>query len=89
MDAGVTVIIRETYASSLEMAGRVLETLGETRAEARAATQLFRQHDEATLAAQYQVKEDEDKLRATTRESAQQLQKLFEADQTRRDATQG
>jgi monovalent cation:proton antiporter-2 (CPA2) family protein len=89
MDAGVTTIIRETYASSLEMAGRVLETLGESRAEAREAIQTFRHHDEATLAAQYQVKDDEDKLRATTRESAQQLQKLFEADQTPRDASNG
>ncbi len=89
MDAGVTAVIRETYASSLEMAGRVLETLGESRAEAREAVQTFRRHDEATLAAQYQVKDDEDKMRATTRESARQLQKLFEADQTRRDATHG
>jgi hypothetical protein len=67
----------------------VLETLGESRAAAREAIQTFRQHDEATLAAQYQVKDDEDKLRATTRESAQQLQKLFEADQTPRDASNG
>lgn len=89
MDAGVTAIIRETYASSLEMAGRVLEALGESRAEAREAVQTFRRHDEATLAAQYQVKDDEDKMRATTRESARQLQKLFEADQTQRDATRG
>jgi monovalent cation:proton antiporter-2 (CPA2) family protein len=89
MDAGVSTIIRETYASSLEMAGRVLETLGESRAAAREAIQTFRRHDEATLAAQYQVKDDEDKLRATTRESAQQLQKLFQADQAPGDAGNG
>ncbi|MFZ1100386.1 MAG: monovalent cation:proton antiporter-2 (CPA2) family protein [Steroidobacteraceae bacterium] len=89
MDAGVTTIIRETYASSLEMAGRVLETLGESRGAAREAVQTFRNHDEATLAAQYQVKDDEDKLRATTRESAEQLQKLFQADQTPGDASNG
>jgi monovalent cation:proton antiporter-2 (CPA2) family protein len=81
MDAGVTAIIRETYVSSLEMAGRVLEAVGESRAEARAAVQKFRQHDEATLAAQYQVKEDDAKFQATTRAAAQQLEKLFEADQ--------
>jgi monovalent cation:proton antiporter-2 (CPA2) family protein len=89
MDAGVTAIIRETYASSLEMAGRVLEAVGESRAEARAALQKFRQHDEATLTAQYQVKEDDAKFQATTREAAQQLEKLFEADQARPDATRG
>jgi hypothetical protein len=55
--------------------------LGETQASARGAVRKFRQHDEATLAAQYAVKEDETKFLATTRESAQQLQKLFETDE--------
>jgi glutathione-regulated potassium-efflux system ancillary protein KefC/glutathione-regulated potassium-efflux system protein KefB len=83
MDAGVTGIIRETLASSLEMAVQVLEALGETPAAAREAARRFRVHDEATLAAQYQVKEDESKFLATTREAGQQLEKLFEADQAR------
>ncbi|HEX4618983.1 MAG TPA: monovalent cation:proton antiporter-2 (CPA2) family protein [Steroidobacteraceae bacterium] len=81
MDAGVTVVVRETYNSSLEMAGRVLEALGENTAEARETVRRFRVHDEATLAAQYAVKEDENKFRATTVEAAQQLEKLFEADE--------
>ncbi len=81
MDAGVTVIVRETYSSSLEMAGRVLEALGTTAGAAREAVRRFREHDEATLAAQYAVKEDESKFRATTVEAAQQLEKLFEADE--------
>ena len=85
MDAGVEVIVRETYGSSLEMAGRVLETLGDPAATAREAVRRFREHDEATLAAQYAVKEDENKFRATTVEAAQQLEKLFEADQSRPD----
>ncbi len=82
MDVGVTEIVRETYASSLEMAASVLEALGETPAAARETVRRFRQHDGATLAAQYQVKEDESKFLATTRESAEQLEKLFEADRT-------
>jgi len=81
MDAGVTVIVRETYGSSLEMAGRVLEVLGSTPTAAREAVRRFRVHDEATLAAQYAVKEDESKFRATTVEAAKQLEKLFEADE--------
>jgi len=83
MDAGVTNVIRDTYGSSLEMAASVLEALGETPAKAREAVRRFRQHDEATLAAQYQVKDDETKFLATTAESAQQLERLFEADRTR------
>jgi glutathione-regulated potassium-efflux system protein KefB len=84
MDAGVSVIVRETYSSSLEMAGRVLEALGDSPAAARAAVHRFREHDEATLAAQYQVKEDETKFLATSREAAQQLEKLFESDEPKR-----
>jgi monovalent cation:proton antiporter-2 (CPA2) family protein len=79
-DAGVTNLIRETYGSSLEMAAAVLEALGETPAAAREAVRRFRQADEATLEAQYQVKDDEEKFLATSRAAAQQLEKLFEAD---------
>ena len=88
MDVGVTEIIRETYASSLELAGAVLEALGETPASAREAVRRFRQHDQETLQAQYRVKEDEEKFLATTREAAQQLERLFEADEARSEATQ-
>ena len=87
MDAGVTEIIRETYASSLEMAGAVLEALGETTASTREAVRRFRQHDQQTLQAQYQVKEDEEKFLATTRAAAQQLESLFEADEASSEAT--
>jgi len=82
-DAGVTNLIRETYGSSLEMATAVLEALGQTPAAAREAVRRFRQHDEATLEAQYQVKEDDEKFLATSRAAAQQLEKLFEADRPR------
>jgi monovalent cation:proton antiporter-2 (CPA2) family protein len=91
MDAGVTAVIRETYASSLEMAQSVLEALGETAAAAREAVRRFRVHDEKTLAAQYKVKGDEEKFLATSRAAAQQLEKLFEADRdpADRDARRG
>jgi hypothetical protein len=81
MDAGVRNIIRETYASSLEMAESVLEALGQTSTAARNTIRKFRQHDEATLLQQYEVNEDETKLVAASREAAQQLEKLFEADE--------
>jgi glutathione-regulated potassium-efflux system ancillary protein KefC/glutathione-regulated potassium-efflux system protein KefB len=83
MDARVHWVIRDTYASSLEMSAAVLEALGDTTAASRDAVRRFRVHDEATLAAQYEVKDDENKFLATTREAAQQLEKLFEADHTR------
>jgi monovalent cation:proton antiporter-2 (CPA2) family protein len=87
MDAGVTEIIRETYASSLEMAAAVLEELGETPASAREAVRRFRLLDQKTLQAQYQVKEDDEKFLATSRAAAQQLERLFEADEASSEAT--
>jgi monovalent cation:proton antiporter-2 (CPA2) family protein len=89
MDAGVTTVIRETYAASLEMAAAVLEALGETPAAAREAVRRFRRHDEATLVAQYAVKEDAEKFRATTIAAAQQLEKLFEADRSATGTSDG
>jgi monovalent cation:proton antiporter-2 (CPA2) family protein len=82
-DAGVRYIIRETYVSSLEMASSVLETLGDTPSNAKALVRRFRQHDEATFAAQYAVKDDENKFLSTTREAAVQLEQLFEADEAK------
>jgi glutathione-regulated potassium-efflux system ancillary protein KefC/glutathione-regulated potassium-efflux system protein KefB len=82
MDAGVKPkdIVRETYGSSLEMAAALLEASGQTAAQAREVVRRFRIHDEATLARQYEVKEDDKKFLATSLEAAQQLEKLFEAD---------
>ncbi len=82
-DAGVRYIMRETYVSSLEMAASVLESLGESASSARAVVKKFRQHDEATLEAQYAVKEDETKFLAASKEAARQLEQLFEADEAK------
>jgi glutathione-regulated potassium-efflux system ancillary protein KefC/glutathione-regulated potassium-efflux system protein KefB len=87
MDLGVHYIIRETYTSSLEMAERVLHALGATPAEARRSVAIFRGHDEATLERQHAIKDDDDKMLVTTRESAQQLEALFEADRDQQRAS--
>jgi glutathione-regulated potassium-efflux system ancillary protein KefC/glutathione-regulated potassium-efflux system protein KefB len=87
MDAGVSEVIRETYASSLEMAAGVLEALGETPAVARDVVRRFREHDQKTLQAQYAVKGDQEKFLATTTAAAKQLERLFEADEAGSDAT--
>ena len=87
MDAGVTEVIRETYASSLEIAAAVLEALGDTHASAREVVRRFREHDQKTLLAQYAVKEDAEKFRATSIAAAQQLERLFEADKASSDAS--
>ncbi len=83
MELGVPYIIRETYLSSLEMAEQVLEWLGDEPAAARRSVALFRAHDEATLADQFAIRDDDEKFLATSKASAEQLESLFEAD--RRD----
>jgi voltage-gated potassium channel Kch len=81
MEAGVEEIWRETFGSSLEVAGATLVALGTPRSRAIDEVRRFRQHDEQTLLAQAAVMDDESKLIATTRASAEQLERLFEADQ--------
>jgi hypothetical protein len=66
--------------SSLEMSVQVLESLGLSKSNAMETVRQFRVHDEATMAKQAAVKDDESKFLATTRESAEQLLHLFEAD---------
>ena len=80
MDFNVRYIMRDTYLSSLDMAERVLEALGSTKAQARQAVTTFRAYDEQMLRKQYALKDDQEKLLASARESAHQLEQLFESD---------
>ncbi len=80
LDLDVRYTIRETLVSSLEMSEKVLETLGLSKSAAVETVRQFRAHDEATMAKQHAVKDDESKFLQTTRESAEQLLHLFEAD---------
>jgi glutathione-regulated potassium-efflux system ancillary protein KefC/glutathione-regulated potassium-efflux system protein KefB len=81
MDLDVRYTIRETLVSSLEMSEKVLETLGLSKSKAVETVRQFRAHDEATMAKQQAVKDDEGKFQQTVRESAEQLLHLFETDE--------
>jgi monovalent cation:proton antiporter-2 (CPA2) family protein len=80
MDLDVRYTIRETLVSSLELSVQVLEALGLSKAKSVETVAQFRAHDEITMARQHAVKDDEKKFLETSRESAEQLQHLFEAD---------
>jgi monovalent cation:proton antiporter-2 (CPA2) family protein len=80
MDLDVRYTIRETFVSSLEMSEKVLETLGLSKSKAIDTVRQFRAHDEATMAKQQAVKDDEGKFQESVRESAEQLLTLFESD---------
>jgi len=55
-------------------------SLGFGIAASERAVTLFKQHDEQQLEAQYAVQHDEAQLIQTSKEAAEQLQELFEAD---------
>jgi monovalent cation:proton antiporter-2 (CPA2) family protein len=86
MDLEVRYTIRETFVSSLEMSVQVLESLGLSKSKALETVHQFRVHDEATMAKQHAVRDDEKKFLETSRESAEQLLHLFETDTSTDDA---
>ncbi|GAA4855710.1 monovalent cation:proton antiporter-2 (CPA2) family protein [Luteimonas vadosa] len=88
MDEGVEVF-RETFASALEMGRDVLVSLDVDRAVAEARTQRFREHDEAMLASQHAIYEDEDALVASAQAGRRELERLFEADRGGDDTARG
>ncbi|MGB5211423.1 MAG: monovalent cation:proton antiporter-2 (CPA2) family protein [Gammaproteobacteria bacterium] len=77
---GVDMIIRETYASSLEMATAVLERLGDAPDRARRTVQQFRAHDEALLKRELEFMGDESQLVQTAEAAREELLALFDAD---------
>lgn len=81
MDIGVTVLERETFLSSLEVAARVLEGLGMRERDARATIERFRAHDEKVLLRGHAVHNDEVKLIEAAKQAAQELEGLFESDE--------
>ncbi len=80
MDIGVDGLIRETLLSSLDLAKQVLQGLGIAEEKARGTIETFMNHDEKTLLAQHAIHHDETKLIQSSKEAAQELQGIFEAD---------
>ena len=80
METEPRYVIRETLPASLDTAREILEALGFSRARAVMTIDRFREHDAETLLRQYAVKDDTEKLKASAREAAAQLEQLFRAD---------
>jgi len=79
-DLGVKASVRETFFSSLKLTEEVLEALGQPAHETRALLDKFQRYDEDLLQRQHAVFRDESKLIQTTKEAAEELQRLFEED---------
>jgi monovalent cation:proton antiporter-2 (CPA2) family protein len=81
MNLGITAVIRETFYSSLRLSELTLERLGVPKARAMRAIELFRVHDEQTLAATRTIADDERQLIQSAQQAAKELMELFESDQ--------
>jgi Kef-type K+ transport system membrane component KefB len=80
MDRAVDGLVRDTFHSSLELGRLALTSLGIDDGAAARSVDLFREHDERTLAESHAIYRDEARLIQSTRDAADELASLFEAD---------
>lgn len=80
LDLGIKHVSRETLASSVEMAGDVLQELGLDATETKRTVERFREYDEALLLDTFKHRADTDKLQELAKKATQQLEELFERD---------
>ncbi len=86
LDLGVTRIMRETFAASLEMTRDVLVALGDTEGDALRTAEQFRVHDEELLNTSYKHAKDLNKLQDLATKARKELEELFEKDASERKA---
>ena len=82
IELGITLIYRETFATSLEMARDVLKALDFTQEEADESVRCFRVHDERMLMEAHKIHKDEQALINFSKKSAEELLDLFRGDRT-------
>jgi len=80
LELGITHVIRETFLSSLELTGDVLQELGFSYSEARSTLDRFREHDERMLLESFKYQRDEKKLIEIAERSRRELESLFNRD---------
>lgn len=80
MDRGITHIVRETFYSGLRLSEIVLQDLGVPAADAERAVRLFAEYDARSLQETHAFYDDERALIQSTRQVADELASLFEAD---------
>ncbi|OLO10277.1 potassium transporter [Chromohalobacter japonicus] len=78
MEIGVDSVVRETFASSMEMSVEVLKGLGYPGSNALEAVRTFRDFDNQLLATSYVHRHDLETLRKTEHEAIAEFQALFQ-----------
>lgn len=76
-EVGVHFVIRETLLSSLALVQSLLEALGYTGEAAEQAVQMFKDHDQKTIAKQAAVAHDDKGFKQTAIDAAEELKQLF------------
>lgn len=79
-DLGVTVLRRETFLASTDLACELLKGLGLPDYEADKTVALFRDFDRERLYRTYAHYNEEEKMRLLEMEAAKELEALFEED---------
>ncbi len=80
LELGVAGLIRDTFLSSVELGREILIKLGTDPEQARAAVDLFREHDEQRLKEQSAIFRDEDALVQSAKDAVEQLRRQFDLD---------
>ncbi len=83
MDRGVTLIMRDTFHSSLKLSEMVLEQLGVPAARAEHEVAIFAAHDEQLLRDTHAIYRDEAQVIQTAQQAMAELETLLEADRDR------
>ena len=88
LELGITHVVRETFESSVELSGQVLQELGFSYSDARGTLDQFREHDEHLLQESFHYQQDEKKLIEIAERSRRELESLFarDADEERKSA---
>jgi glutathione-regulated potassium-efflux system protein KefB len=86
MDVGVTIVHREAFLSSLELARETLRAVGISEPEARHAVDTFRTYDRRRLQEDYKHSSNRDKMEAREKEAQRELEQLLAHDRERLEA---
>ncbi|MBX7197965.1 MAG: monovalent cation:proton antiporter-2 (CPA2) family protein [Rhodospirillaceae bacterium] len=88
MDLGVTLLRRETFLSSLDVARQVLIGLGMRPKDAERTVRSFQAHDEKRLFEHHNYYTDQDKMKSLAKDSAKELEEMFARDAAEQAASQ-
>ncbi|MFQ5329972.1 MAG: glutathione-regulated potassium-efflux system protein KefC [Thermodesulfobacteriota bacterium] len=87
MNLGVTIFVRETFNSALQLGELVLCHLGYGAYQAKQSAHKFSVHDSTLLYELYHVYQDEEKMISHSRKAKEDLERIFEADEAALSST--